>query len=60
MERFKENLETRKEQNIATLVLTICFLIVFVSITSSFSLSQKTAQNDDFKEVFVQKTVASK
>ncbi len=60
MERFKENLEVRKEQNIATLVLTICFLIIFISITSSFSLSQKTAQNDDFKEVLVQETVAVK
>lgn len=60
MERFKENLEVRKDQNLASLVLTLCFLIIFISITSSLSLNKRTVENDQKTAISTEKVTVVK
>ncbi|MDQ5901626.1 MAG: hypothetical protein QG580_341 [Patescibacteria group bacterium] len=60
MKRFKENLEVRKDQNLASLVLTLCFLIIFISITSSLSLNDKTVENSQKTAISLEKVTVVK
>lgn len=42
MERFKENLQVNRDQNLASFVIMVCFLMVAFSFSSALSLDSKT------------------
>ncbi len=47
MERIKENLELRKEQNLMSFVLMLCFLMIAFSFWGAFSSDRVAAENTE-------------
>lgn len=46
MQTFKENLESRKEQNLMSFVLMVCFLMLAFSFWGAFTTEVKTVENN--------------
>ncbi|MDQ5883659.1 MAG: hypothetical protein QG654_573 [Patescibacteria group bacterium] len=45
MERYKEKLELKKEQNLMSFVLMVCFLMLAFSFWGAFSSDHKSVKN---------------
>jgi uncharacterized membrane protein len=50
MQTFKENLESRKDQNLMSFVLMVCFLMIIFSFLGAFGTEAKSVQNTDSAE----------
>jgi len=45
MERYKENIKSRRDQNLMSFVLMVCFLMMALSFWGAFSTDHKTAES---------------
>jgi len=57
MERYKENLGLRKEQNIVSFVMMLCISMFLISFYGAFSVSQKQVKNEQSGEQSIGKLV---
>jgi len=51
MERYKENLQERRDQNLMSFVLMVCFLMLAFSFSSAFSSDHKKVENINNTEI---------
>lgn len=47
MERYKENIQSKKEQNLMSFVLMVCSLMIIFSFWGAFSSDHKVVKNSD-------------
>ncbi len=47
MERYIENIQSKKDQNLMSFVLMVCSLMMIFSFWGAFSSDHKVAQNTD-------------